>query len=97
MVWAQHILDELCPKLEKIPSKGQKDPHKIFTGHYLPISQFNSTRDLQQISFYLIKIVIFKDTYFGTQSIRNEKVFMNLVRIAKNSNFDLKVVLFSVF
>ena len=46
--WAQHVKMDYAQNLRKDPVKAKKDPHKISTGYYLPISQFYRTGNLQQ-------------------------------------------------
>ena len=38
MDWAQQIKMDHNPNIRKDPVKVKKDPHKIFSGYYLPIS-----------------------------------------------------------
>ena len=38
MDWAQQIKMDHDPNIRKGPLKVKKDPHKNFTGYYLPIS-----------------------------------------------------------
>ena len=61
MFWAQYVEMKYAQKLEKISSKGQKDPHKIFYRTLPANFTVLQYRGFATISSNLIKIAILKD------------------------------------